>query len=86
MKLGASGRLELAAGEPTPFAIVLDVTPLQNGDELRFEALSLDLRTSPEAAPWMRLEGVVALPTSDALRLDMLATLPDWPADWPERY
>jgi hypothetical protein len=81
--LVASGRLESAARAPTPFAIDFDVTPKQNGDELRLESLSLDLRTTRDATAWIQVEGLVALPPADALHVDVIATLPEWPADWP---
>jgi hypothetical protein len=44
---------------------------------------SLELREGPAGFAGTRVEGRVALLPPDRLQLDVLATLPAWPAHWP---
>lgn len=83
VNLRASGRIEAGARDAIPFALEMVATPAQDGGGLRLDALSLALRSAWASPPWLQVEGQVALPSIDALQLDLVATLPEWPADWP---
>jgi hypothetical protein len=83
VQVKASGSIDIAERAPMPFDLDLDVTPTQSADQLRFEPLRLALRTAPGVAAWLNIEGAVALLPADALQLDVVATLPEWPATWP---
>lgn len=82
-RVETSGTIEAGSRAPMPFAATFDFAPSQDGNELRFEPSSLELRTTPDAAPWVRVEGLALLQSSESLRLDIVASLPEWPPEWP---
>jgi hypothetical protein len=82
-RVEASGAIEMGSRAPMPFSATFEFDSSQDGSELRFESLDLELRTALDAAPWARIEGIASLQASEALHLDLIATLPAWPSDWP---
>lgn len=79
----ASGTVASGSRPPAAFDARFEFAPSPDGNELRFAPLALELRTSRESAPWARIEGAATLQTSEALHLDLVATLPAWPSGWP---
>lgn len=81
--VGASGAFEYGARAPVPFSAAFDFIPGRDGNELRMAPLALALHVVPADAPWLRVEGSAALQPPVGLQLDLVANLPQWPADWP---
>lgn len=83
VNLQAGGRIEADTREPIAFSFDLLATPTEIDGGLRLDPMQLELREGPAGFAGTRVEGRVALLPPDRLQLDVLATLPAWPAHWP---